>query len=302
MDRTAPRERAADQWSAGAPVAEREPEAQLAAVRERVLVDPRWVREHLDDDGVRLVDVSSDRGVYAQGHLPGALYLHWRDDLAARHSPAGGQVLTREALSRLFSAKGVREDDTLVLYDDCLGVYAARAYWVLKYYGHEDVRLLDGGRGAWEQAGEPLTRDEPLREPSGYVAQLPKREVRVEWREVIDRLQNPMTRYLDVRTAMEYTGHQPPSSRGGHVPGAVNVNWAHAIDADGRLRPPEELERLYRRAGILPEHDVIVYSQIGVRSSHTWFVLHEVLGYPSVRNYDGSWEEYSSFRASPFER
>lgn len=302
MDRTAPRERAADQWNAGTPMAEHEPETRLAAVRERVLVDPRWVREHLDDDGVRLVDVSSDPGVYAAGHLPGALYLHWKGDLTARQGPVGGQVLSREALSRILSARGIREDDTLVLYDDCLGVYAARAYWVFKYYGHEDVRILDGGRTAWEREGQPLSREESPSEPSVYVAQPPKRVLRVEWRDVIDHLQNPMTRYLDVRTVMEYTGHQPPSSRGGHVPGAVNVNWAHAIDDDGRLRPPEDLERLYRRAGIGQEHDIIVYSQIGVRSSHTWFVLHEVLGYPSVRNYDGSWEEYSSFRASPFER
>jgi thiosulfate/3-mercaptopyruvate sulfurtransferase len=304
VDRTVPRRRADDQWGARAPVAEREPELQadLVAIRERVLVDPRWVREHLDDDRVRLLDVSSDPEVYAQGHLPGARFIHWRDDLTARHGPVGGQVLSREALARALGARGITEDDTIVLYDDCLGVYAARAYWVLKYYGHEDVRLLEGGRAAWEQEGEELTTVERPDEPTVYVARATNRAIRAEWREVIDRLQDPGTRYLDVRTAMEYTGHQPPTSRGGHVPGAVNVNWAHAIGDDGRLRPTEELERLYRRAGIGPEHDIIVYSMIGVRSSHAWFVLHELLGYPAVANYDGSWQEYSSIRSSPFER
>lgn len=285
-------------------MAEREVElpAPLAAEGERVLVDVRWVRDHLDDDRVRLLDVSSDPDVYAQGHLPGARYLHWRGDLTARQGPVGAQVLSRDALARLLSARGIIEEDTVVLYDDCLGIYAARAYWVLKYYGHDDVRVFDGGRAAWEAAGEDLTAEGPPEEPAIYVARAPNRAIRADWREVIDRLQDPGTRYLDVRTAIEYTGHQPPTARGGHIPGAVNVNWAHAIDDDGRLRPVDELERLYQRAGISPEHDVIVYSQIGVRSSHTWFILHELLGYPSVSNYDGSWEEYSSFRASPFER
>lgn len=304
MDRTVPRRRADDRWDVGAQVIEREPEqqAELVAARERVLVDGGWVRDHLDDDRVRLLDVSSDPAVYKEGHLPGARYLHWKDDLTARHGPVGGQVLSREALARALGVRGVTEDDTVVLYDDCLGVYAARAYWVLKYYGHEDVRLLDGGRSAWESEGGELTADEPPAVPVVYVAKAPNRAIRAEWRAVIDRLQDPSTRYLDVRTAMEYTGHQPPTARGGHIPGAVNVNWAHAIGPDGRLRPSEELERLYRRAGIGPEHDIIVYSQIGVRSTHTWFVLHDLLGYPSVANYDGSWEEYSSIRASPFER
>lgn len=304
VDRTAPRQRADDRWGTGVAVADREPEAQaeLIAARARVLVDTGWVREHLDDDRMRLLDVSSDPGVYARGHLPGARYLHWETDLAARNGPVGGQVLSREALARALGARGITEDDTVVLYDDCLGVYAARAYWVLRYYGHADVRLLDGGRAAWEMDGEELTTDEPSEEQAVYVAQAPNRAIRAEWREVIDRLQDPNTRYLDVRTTMEYTGHEPPTARGGHIPGAVNVNWAHAINGDGRLRRSEDLERLYRRAGLGPEHDVIVYSQIGVRSAHSWFVLHELLGYPSVGNYDGSWEEYSSIRASPFER
>lgn len=304
VDRTAPRLRADGRWGAGAPVAEREPEtlSQLAAERERVLVDTDWVRDRLNDERVRLLDVSSEPEVYIEGHLSGAHHLHWRSDLTARQGPLGAPVVSREALERVLGARGVTEDDTVVLYDDCLGVYAARAYWVLKYYGHEDVRLYDGGRSAWVAAGEALTADDPPGEPTIYVARPPNRAIRAEWREVIDRLQDPGTRYLDVRTAMEYSGHEPPTSRGGHVPGAVNVNWAHAIDDDGRLRSVEELTRLYRRAGIGPEHDIIVYSQIGVRSAHTWFVLHEVLGYPSVSNYDGSWEEYSSIRASPFER
>lgn len=304
VDRTAPRQRADDRWSLEATIAEREPEAQerLVSLRERVLVGAGWLAGHLEDERVRLLDVSSDPDVYVHGHLPGADYLHWRADLTARHGPVGGQVLSREALARALSARGITEDHTIVLYDDCLGVYAARAYWVLKYYGHADVRLLDGGRAAWEAEGHGLITDAPRREPTVYVARAPDRAIRAEWREVIDRLQDPGTRYLDVRTAMEYTGHEPPTARGGHIPGAVNVNWAHAISDDGRLRPTEELERLYRRAGISPEYDIIVYSQIGVRSAHTWFVLHELLGYPSVSNYDGSWDEYSSIRASPFER
>lgn len=304
MDRTAPRIRADDRWGGGAPVAEREPEAlaQWVAERERVLVDADWVRDHLGDDSVRMLDVSSDPSVYAGGHLPGARYLYWKIDLTARQGPPGAQVVSRETLARVLGVRGITEDDTVVLWDDCLGVYAARAYWALKYYGHADVRLLDGGRAAWEAAGGELTTDEPPEERAVYVAQPPNRAIRAEWREVIDRLQDPNTRYLDVRTAMEYSGHEPPTARGGHIPGAVNVSWAHAIDPDGRLRPSEELARLYRKAGIGPEDDIIVYSQIGVRSAHTWFVLHELLGYPSVSSYDGSWEEYSSIRGSPFER
>jgi len=276
--------------------------AQSLAERERVLVDVDWVRGHLGDDSVRMLDVSSDPSVYAGWHLPGARYLHWKGDLTARPGLPGGQVVSREALARVLGARGVTEDDTVVLYDDCLGVYAARAYWVLKYYGHADVRLLDGGRSAWEAAGGELAADEPPQEQAIYVAQPPNRLIRAEWRDVIDRLQDPNTRYLDVRTAMEYSGHEPPTARGGHIPGAINVSWAHAVDADGRLRPLEDLVRLYRKAGIDPEDDIIVYSQIGVRSAHTWFVLHELLGYPSVSCYDGSWEEYSSIRGSPFER
>jgi len=304
VDRSIPRARADDRWGAGAPVAERELEVQAerVAARERVLVDTGWLREHLGDERVRLLDVSSDPDVYAQGHLPGALHLHWRTDLTARHGPVGGQVLSREALARALGARGITEDDTVVLYDDCLGVFAARAYWVLKYYGHADVRLLDGGRAAWEADGEEITTEAPTVEPTVYITQAPERAIRAEWREVIDRLQDASTRYLDVRTSMEYTGHEPPTARGGHIPGAINVNWAHVIDGDGRLRPSEDLERLYRKAGITPEYDIIVYSQIGVRSAHSWFVLHELLGYPSVSNYDGSWDEYSSIRASPFER
>lgn len=304
VDRTTSRLGADDRWDTGVPVAEREREepAPLAAGRERVLVGTDWVRDHLADEGVRLLDVSSEPGVYARGHLPGARYLHWKVDLTARQGPVGAPVVSREALARALGARGITEGDTVVLYDDCLGVYAARAYWVLKYYGHDDVRLLDGGRAAWEAAGEALTTEEPPKERAVYVAQRPNRAIRAEWREVIDRLQNPNTRYLDVRAALEYTGHEPPTARGGHVPGAINLNWAHTIADDGRLRPPEEIERLFRRVGIGPEHDIIVYSQIGVRSAHTWFVLHELLGYPSVSNYDGSWEEYSSIRGSPFER
>ena len=270
--------------------------------RPDILVDTAWIQEHADDENVRLIDVSSDSDVFASGHLPEAQFVDWRAELTNADDPVRGQILTRDALSELFSGLGVENDDTVVLYDDTNNLFAARAYWVLKYYQHDNVYIYNGGSKKWTADGQQLTTDLAPVSASQYVAGEPDSSIRTDWQYVVDHVGDSGTLFCDARGPKEYAGTDVRSERGGHVPGAINVEWTNAVNQDGTFRSASDLGELYRKAGFSPDKEIITYCQTGVRGAHTWFVLSELLGYPNVRNYDGSWEEYGNTADSPIDQ
>jgi len=271
-------------------------------VRPDLLVDTAWVRERLDDPSVRLIDLSGKPETYAAGHLPGAVYVNLSADLTDPNDPVKGQILQRDALSALFSRLGIRADDTLVLYDDARNLLAARAYWVLKYYQHRDVRIYNGGSVKWVADGAALVTDAPAPVATQYAAAEPDAAIRTTWDDVVAAVEDPSALFCDARGPKEYSGEDLRSARGGHIPGAINVDWTSAVAEDGTFRSASELSALYARAGFTPDKTIITYCQTGVRGAHTWFVLRELLGYPNVRNYDGSWEEYGNRQESTIEQ
>lgn len=272
-----------------------------AYAKPETLVDTAWVQEHLDDPNVRLIDLSDSEEVYLEGHLPGAVYVDMREDITNPEDPTRGQIMTREGMSELFSGLGIEQDDTLVLYDNKDNVQAARAYWSFKYYQHPNVHILNGGTKKWLADGYDLT-DETVSYPaSDYAANAADPAIRTTWDDVVASVDDPSTLFCDTRSLLEYHGVNVRAERGGHVPGAINVDWPAAVNSDGTFRSAAELYTLYTNAGFTPDHDIITYCQTGVRSAHTWFVLHELLGFPSVRNYDGSWEEYGNNQDSPIQ-
>jgi thiosulfate/3-mercaptopyruvate sulfurtransferase len=265
-----------------------------------VLVDTAWVRDHLDDASVRLVDVSSADS-YQEGHLPGAVFLDRQSDLTTESGGVRGQIASAEKVSAALSRLGVERDDTVVLYDDSSNLSAARAYWVLKYYQHDDVRVYNGGTKKWMADGEELTTDVPTTEQSSYVAGEADPAIRTTGEYVLAHLDDENTVLCDTRGPKEYTGVDARSARGGHIPGAINVDWVQSVNADGTFKDAQTLRTLYQKAGFEPDKQVITYCQTGVRGAHTWFVLRELLGYPDVRNYDGSWEEWGNSAEFPVE-
>lgn len=280
---------------AAAPVAVANPEA---------LVDTAWVAEHLDDPNVRLLAISGKREDFDAGHLPNAIYVNLGEDLTNPDDPTEGQILTQEALAALFSRLGIENDDTVVAYDNNNNLLAARAYWALKYYQHADVRLYDGGAKHWVAAGNALTADPvaPLA-VTAYVAGEADPDLRTTGEYVLEHLDDPSTILCDARGPGEYAGTDVRAARGGHIPGAINVDWVQAVDQEtGRFKDAAYLADLYAKAGFSPDKQVITYCQTGVRGAHTWFVLTELLGYPNVRNYDGSWVEWGNDPAKPLEQ
>jgi thiosulfate/3-mercaptopyruvate sulfurtransferase len=265
------------------------------------LVDTAWVQQHLNDEQVRLIDVSSSADVFAEGHLPGAQYINIFDDLTNADDPVRGQILSADALSTLLSDLGVSNEHTIVFYDDKNNLLAARAYWVLKYYQHDDVRIYDGGSQKWLADDLELTSSEAAfgNADATYVAGAPDPAIRTTWQDVVDGIDDPATLFCDTRSLGEHTGIDARSEQGGHIPGSLHVEWTQAVASDGTFLDRASLEGLYREAGFSPEQQVITYCQTGVRGAHTWFVLRELLGYPDVRNYDGSWEEYGNNPQSP---
>jgi thiosulfate/3-mercaptopyruvate sulfurtransferase len=276
--------------------------------RDEVLVSTHWVAEHADDPAYRLVEVDEDTAAYAGGHIRGALAWHWKDDL---HDELRREFLDANALLALLGRSGVGTDTTVVLYGGNNNWFATYAYWLLRYMGFDRVRLMDGGRKKWELEDRELVVDVPTPAPAEPGALAGTRgELRAFRDDVLAHIGAAGTSMVDVRSPAEFSGEMmaPPhlpqeqAQVPGHVPGAANVPWASAAREDGSFKSDEELTALYGGVGVTPDTDVIAYCRIGERSSHTWFVLHELLGYERVRNYDGSWTEYGSLVGVPVER
>ncbi len=283
------------------PAADAEAPALEGYAKPDVLVDSAWVQEHLDDPNVRIVDVSGSAEDYAAGHIPGSVYVNVGEQMTNPEDSTRGQILTQDALSALLSSIGVTPETTVVLYDASNNLLAARAYWVLKYYQHADVRILNGGTKKWTADGQALVTDEVTVAPTEYVAQDPDLEIRTTTEYVLERLDDENVVMCDTRNAEEYAGTDVRSARGGHIPGAINVDWVAAVEQDGTFKDAQTLNELYTKAGFTPDKEIITYCQTGVRGAHTWFVLSELLGFPEVRNYDGSWEEYGNRTDTPIE-
>ncbi len=274
--------------------------------RPDVLVSADWAKAHLDDPTVRFVEVDVDTTAYDQSHLPGAVGWNWTSQLSdgVRRDIAG-----RAEFAALLSSSGIGPDTTIVLYGDNNNWFAAWAYWQLKLYGHRDVRILDGGRRYWLDNGMPVTVDVPAYPETGYQLPEPDFSLRAFRDDILPRLDDPGLALVDVRSPAEFSGEviAPPgmtetAQRGGHIPGAASIPWAQTVREDGTFKSPEELQALYAAKGVTPDKDVIAYCRIGERSSHSWFVLRELLGYERVRNYDGSWTEWGSMVGVPIER
>jgi thiosulfate/3-mercaptopyruvate sulfurtransferase len=275
--------------------------------RPHSLVGTEWVAAHIGDPHVHLIEVDVDTSAYATGHIPGAIGWDWRIDLQ-RHPVR--DIPTGEEWEALLSRSGIGNDDLVVLYGDNNNWFAAFAYWLFTLYGHTDVCLMDGGRVKWLAERRQLTTDVPTIIPATYEAQQPKRALRAFRDEVAAALGRPDIALVDVRSPKEYSGEllapenlpQEGAQRGGHIPGAQSIPWATAVAADGTFKPADELRSIYGEKGVTPETAAIAYCRIGERSAHTWFVLTELLGYPDVRNYDGSWTEWGSLIGAPIER
>ncbi|MDM7460944.1 MAG: sulfurtransferase [bacterium] len=272
----------------------------------KVLVSTDWVRAHLGNPSIRLIEVDVDTTAYEQGHIPGAIGLNWQTQL---QDPVRRDIPSQAQLESTLGALGVSHTDTIVLYGDNNNWFAAFAFWVLKLYGHEDVRMMDGGRKKWLAEGHPITTEVPHYPPTQYVAKTPDMSLRAFFPQVLEYLNRPEFALVDVRSPQEYTGEliAPPglmetAQRGGHIPGARNIPWAQAVREDGTFKSPEELRAIYEAQGITPDKQVVAYCRIGERSAHTWFVLKYLLGYPNVRNYDGSWTEWGNIVGAPIER
>lgn len=275
------------------------------------LVDSTWLEAHLKDPKVKVAEVDYDPAAnYVQGHLPGAVLFDWRKDI---NDPVRRDILSAAELTALFRRAGVHAGDTLVLYGDFNNWFAAFAFWVFKYYGYADVRLLNGGRKKWIAEDKPMTKEAPAPAPSTYTAGPPNEKLRVyydELRKELDNIHAGKLKLVDVRGPKEFTGEitTPPeypneaSQRGGHIPGAKNIPWAQAVNEDGTFKSPADLKALYARQGVTGEQPTVTYCRIGERSSHTWYVLTYLLGYPNVRNYDGSWTEWGNQIRSPIEK
>ena len=270
------------------------------------LVSVDWAREHLDDSSVRFIEVDVDTASYDTGHLPGAVGFNWRTQLT---DPARRDLASRDQLQQLLREAGVDDDTTIVLYGDNNNWFAAWAYWQLRYQGFDNVRLLDGGRSRVESAGLPLTTDAPDHAPGNVTLPSTTREELRAYRDQVIEGIDGRRAFVDVRSPEEYRGElsapahlpQEAAQRKGHIPGAVNVPWSKVVAEDGTFLPLDALRDLYAARGVRGDRETVAYCRIGERSSHTWFVLHELLGYRDVRNYDGSWTEYGSLVGVPIE-
>ena len=273
--------------------------------RSDVLVDADWVQAHQGDPGLVLVEVDEDTAAYDKGHIKGAVKIDWKKDL---QDPVRRDFVDREGFEKLLSERGISNDDTVILYGGNNNWFAAYAYWYFKLYGHRDVKLLDGGRKKWELDSREMVTEVPGRPATSYHAREQDRSIRAFRDDVVAAIGN--LNLVDVRSPDEFAGRllapahlpQEQAQRGGHVPTAKNVPWSKAAEEDGTFKSDDALRALYGdEAGLDFGKDTIAYCRIGERSAHTWFVLHELLGQPNVRNYDGSWTEYGSLVGVPIE-
>jgi thiosulfate/3-mercaptopyruvate sulfurtransferase len=270
--------------------------------RSDVLVDADWVEAHRDDPGLVLVEVDEDTSAYDKGHIRGAVKIDWKKDL---QDPVRRDFVDKAGFEALLSERGISSDDTVILYGGNNNWFAAYAYWYFRLYGHHNVKLLDGGRKKWELESRELVTEVPQRAATSYTASDQDRSIRAFRDEVVAAI--GQRNLVDVRSPDEFAGRllapahlpQEQAQRGGHIPTAKNVPWSKAAEEDGTFKSDDALRTLYGEAGVDFGTDTIAYCRIGERSAHTWFVLHELLGQPNVKNYDGSWTEYGSLVGVP---
>ncbi len=278
----------------------------MAGYANNVLVDTQWVEDHLGNPGVRIVEVDENPALYADAHIPGAVGFDWKKDLQEQ---VKRDVLAPDAFAELFGSHGISSEHTIVLYGDRNNWFAAYTYWYLKYYGHGNVRLMDGPREKWIAEGRPTTTEPPQHAPEVFRARHGDDAIRAKRHEVLAALDNG-TRLVDVRSPQEYSGEliampgyeQEGAQRAGHIPGAASIPWAQAVAEDGTFKAADDLRSLYEGKGVLNGEPIIAYCRIGERSAHTWFVLHELLGKGDVKNYDGSWTEWGNMVNVPIEK
>jgi thiosulfate/3-mercaptopyruvate sulfurtransferase len=278
----------------------------MADYAKDVLVDTQWVEDHLDDDSIRIVEVDENPALYAESHIPGAIGFDWQKDL---QDQVKRDFLEPDDFGKLFGSRGISNDHTVVLYGDRNNWFAAYTYWYLKYYGHDRVLLMNGPREKWIEEGRPTSTDVPSQAATTFEARPPDESIRAMRDEMLEKVGSD-TRLVDVRSPQEFSGEliamagyeQEGAQRSGHIPGAINVPWAQAVQEDGTFKSADELQELYGGKGALDGDEVVAYCRIGERSAHTWFVLHELLGKDNVRNYDGSWTEWGNMVGVPVEK
>jgi thiosulfate/3-mercaptopyruvate sulfurtransferase len=278
----------------------------VAEYAKDVLVETDWVEQHMGDDSIRIVEVDENPALYADAHIPGAIGFDWKKDL---QDQVKRDFLGPEDFGRLFGSRGVSNEHTIVLYGDRNNWFAAYTYWYLKYYGHDNVKLMNGPREKWIAEGRPTTTDLPDHAPATFEAKPGDESIRAMRDQVREALGDGNV-LVDVRSPQEFSGEliamagyeQEGAQRGGHIPGARSIPWAQAVKEDGTFKSADELRELYGGKGVLGGEPIIAYCRIGERSAHSWFVLHELLGRDDVRNYDGSWTEWGNMVAVPIEK
>ena len=271
------------------------------------LVSTQWVADHGSDANVRLVEVDVDTSAYEQGHVAGAVTWNWQSQLQQN---VARDIVSRGEMESLLTGSGISPDTTIILYGDNNNWFAAWAFWQLRYYGHQDVKLMNGGRALWLAENRPVTTDAPSYTATGYSISTENTDLRALRDYVLQAVNSSSHALVDVRSPDEFSGalNAPPnlpqegSQRNGHIPGAANVPWGQAVNEDGTFKSADDLSQLYGGRGVDGSRETIAYCRIGERSSHTWFVLSQLLGYDNVRNYDGSWTEWGSIVGAPIER
>jgi thiosulfate/3-mercaptopyruvate sulfurtransferase len=274
-----------------------------------VLVSTDWLADHLNDPNLRIVESDEDVLLYEDKHIPGAVKIDWHED---EQDKLRRDFVDRAGFERLAASRGISNDTTVIFYGDRNNWYATYTFWLFRMFGHQNLKVLDGGRAKWLAEGRPVTREVPTYPPGVYTAKDADLSIRTFRDEVLREYVNAPAgkRLIDVRSPAEYSGQviamvdypQEGAQRGGHIPGARSIPWSKAANPDATFKSAEELTALYAGEGITPENEVVAYCRIGERSSHTWFVLTQLLGFPNVKNYDGSWTEWGSLVGVPIER